>query len=69
MLAAIPRPEAVKYGLGAAARLFFAFLYHDEGILNGIEDRMETLVWKLPPNSRVVSAIEDPYLRVKRSRT
>lgn len=64
ILAGIPPNRVVRYGLGAMALLFFGLLYRDEGVLNGIEDRMEALVRKLPPNSRVISAIEDPYLRV-----
>jgi hypothetical protein len=64
VLAMIPAHRFVRYGLGVVALLFFALLYRDESVLNGIEDRMEALVRKLPPNSRVVSAIEDPYLRV-----
>jgi hypothetical protein len=64
MLAAFPANRTVRYGFGAAALLFFAFLYHDERILNGVEDRMEAAVRQLPPNQRVISGIEDPDLRV-----
>jgi hypothetical protein len=64
LLAAVPAHRFVRYGIGAMALLFFAFLYRDERILNDIEDRIEAVVWQLPANQRVISGIEDPNLRV-----
>jgi hypothetical protein len=46
------------------AVLFFAFLYHDERALNSFEDRMQDTVAALPAGQRVISAIDDPSLRV-----
>ena len=54
--------RALRTGSGGTAVLCISL--PRRASLNGIEDRMEALVRKLPPNSRVVSAIEDPYLRV-----
>ncbi|HUB83783.1 MAG TPA: hypothetical protein VMB03_33525 [Bryobacteraceae bacterium] len=48
----------------AIAVVFFAFLFHDERALNGFEDRMQETVAGLPPGQRVISAIDDPGLRV-----
>jgi hypothetical protein len=48
----------------AIAILFFGFLYRDERALNFFEDRMEDTVAKLPAGQRVISAIDDPGLRV-----
>jgi hypothetical protein len=46
------------------AIVFFAFLYHDERALNLFEDRMQDTVAALPQGQRVISAINDPALRV-----
>jgi len=43
---------------------FFGLLYRDERILNAIEDRMQGAVAQLAPGERVVSGVEDHYLRV-----
>jgi hypothetical protein len=50
--------------MALVALLFFGFLYRDEGALNAFEDRIATLVSQLPPGQRVVSAIDDPSLRI-----
>ncbi len=44
--------------------VFFAFLYRDECALNGLEARLATAVDPLPLGRRVVSAIDDPGLRI-----
>jgi hypothetical protein len=64
LLAAAPIRAYHRYSLGVVALLFFGFLYRDEGVLNAFEDRMTRLVSQLPPGQRVVSAINDPTLRV-----
>jgi hypothetical protein len=64
MLAAAPMRAYHRYAMGVVALLFFGFLYRDEGALNAFEDRMTRLVSQLPPGQRVVSAINDPTLRV-----
>jgi len=59
------RPRRFERGaLVALAILFFAFLFHDERALNSFEDRMQDTVAALPPGQRVISAIDDPTLRV-----
>jgi len=52
------------YVAAALALLFFGFLYHDEGILNSVEDRMEHIVAQAPPGQRMLSAIKAANLRV-----
>ena len=64
LLAAAPVRAYHRYAMGMVALLFFGFLYRDEGVLNAFEDRMTSLVSQLPPGQRVVSAINDPTLRV-----
>jgi hypothetical protein len=64
LLAAAPMRAYHRYAMAAVALLFFGFLYRDEGTLNAFEDRMTRLVSQLPPGQRVVSAINDPTLRV-----
>ena len=64
LLAAAPIRAYHRYAMGVVALLFFGFLYRDEGALNAFEDRMTKLVSQLPPGQRVVSAIDDPTLRV-----
>jgi len=58
-----PATRWQRYSAMAAAMLFFAFLYRDEGVLNAFEDQLEAAVAQLPPGSRVVSAIQAPQLR------
>ena len=53
-----------RYALLVVALVFFVFLYRDERALNVLEDRMEGAVAQLAPGQRVVSAIDDPGLRV-----
>jgi hypothetical protein len=64
LLAAAPMRAYHRYAVGVVALLFFGFLYRDEGALNAFEDRMTRLVSQLPPGQRVVSAINDPTLRI-----
>jgi len=59
------RPRRFERGaILAIAALFFAFLYRDEHALNAFEDRMQDAVATLPAGQRVISAIDDPGLRV-----
>ncbi len=64
LLAAAPMRAYHRYAMGVVALLFFGFLYRDERALNAFEDRMTRLVSQLPPGQRVVSAIDDPTLRI-----
>ena len=64
LLAAAPMRAHHRYAMGVLALLFFGFLYRDEGALNAFEDRMTKLVSQLPPGQRVVSAINDPTIRI-----
>jgi hypothetical protein len=64
LLAAAPLRAYHRYAMALVALLFFGFLYRDEGALNTFEDRMTKLVSQLPPGQRVVSAINDPTLRI-----
>jgi hypothetical protein len=64
-LLACSRPRRFEgWVLTAIAVLFFIFLFHDERALNSFEDRMQDTVTALPPGQRVISAIDDPSLRV-----
>jgi hypothetical protein len=54
VLAAAPMRAYHRCAMALVALVFFGFLYRDEGILNALEDRM----------TRVVSAINDPTLRI-----
>lgn len=58
------RPRAAAIAYSALALVFFAFLYRDERILNGFEDRLDALVAELPPEQRVILGVRDPELRV-----
>jgi hypothetical protein len=53
-----------RVAMMAIAVLFFGFLYRDERALNSFEDRMQDTVATLPAGQRVISAIDDPGLRV-----
>ncbi len=64
LLGAAPMRAYHRYAMLVVTLLFFGFLYRDEGALNAFEDRMTGLVSQLPPGQRVVSAIDDPSLRV-----
>ncbi len=52
------------YSAAAIGLLFFSFLYTDERLLNSFEDAMSETVSQLPPGQRVISGVDDPYLRV-----
>jgi hypothetical protein len=54
----------LTYSAAAVALLFFSFLYSDERVLNSFEDAMSEVVSQLPPGQRVISGVDDPYLRV-----
>ncbi|HUI55826.1 MAG TPA: hypothetical protein VLY04_12695 [Bryobacteraceae bacterium] len=58
-----PRPFE-RYALVLVALVFFGFLYRDERALNSFEDRMQDTVAQLGFGQRVVSAIEQPDLRI-----
>jgi hypothetical protein len=64
LLAAAPMRPYHRYAMAVVALLFFGFLYRDEGALNALEDQMTGLVSQLPPGQRVVSALNDPTLRI-----
>jgi hypothetical protein len=64
LLAAAPMRTYHRYAMAVVALVFFGFLYRDERVLNAFEDQMTRLVWQLPPGRRVVSAIDDPTLRI-----
>jgi hypothetical protein len=51
--------KVVLYAIPAIALVFFAYSYADEGALNGLEERMEELVSRLPAGQRVVTAVMD----------
>jgi hypothetical protein len=53
-----------RIAMVAIAVFFFAFLYRDERALNSFEDHMQDTVAALPAGQRVISAIDDPDLRV-----
>jgi hypothetical protein len=64
-LLACAHPRRFERGaILAIAVFFFAFLYHDEHALNSFEDRMQDAVAALPAGQRVISAIDDPGLRI-----
>jgi hypothetical protein len=54
----------LTYSTAAVALLFFGFLYRDERVLNSFEDAMTEVVSQLPSGQRVISGVDDPYLRV-----
>jgi hypothetical protein len=64
LLAVIPLRPWERYASTAVAVLFFLFLYRDESALNAFEDRMATLVDRLPANQRVVSGVDAPGIRI-----
>lgn len=64
LLAAARPARFERYAMVAVAVVFFAFLYLDEHALNSFEDRMQDAIAGLPPGQRVISAIDDPSLRV-----
>jgi hypothetical protein len=64
MLAAARPRLFQQYAMVFVALVFFGFLYRDEKILNGLEDRMDGVISQLPAGQRVVSGVDDPYLHV-----
>jgi hypothetical protein len=62
LVAAAVRPYQ-RYAIAVLALVFFGFVYADERVLNGLEERMQSLVSQLPPGQRVISALDDPDLR------
>jgi hypothetical protein len=54
----------LTYSAAAVALLFFGFLYSDERVFNSFEDAMSEVVSQLPRGQRVISGVDDPYLRV-----
>jgi hypothetical protein len=64
LLAAARPPRYERYALVLLAVVFFGFLYRDEHLLNSFEDQMQDTVASLPPGQRVISAIDDPNLRI-----
>lgn len=63
-LTAPARPGIPSAAFAGIALVFFAFLYRDELILNGFEDRLDAVVAQLPAEQRVILAVRDPSLRV-----
>jgi hypothetical protein len=53
MLAMAQSRAAQRYGLILLAAVFFVFLFRDERILNGLEDRMDGIVAQLSPGQGV----------------
>ncbi len=64
MLASVRMRRFEQYGLVVVTLLFFGFLYRDERALNSFEDRMEGAVAVIPEGQRVVSALDDPTMRI-----
>jgi len=64
MVASAPRRRFHSYAMTAVLLLYFGLLYRDERILNRLEDRIAQAAATLAPNQRVISAIDDPGLRV-----
>jgi len=52
------------YLTGVVVLVFAALLFRHQHTFNEIEDRMQKLVATLPPNQRVIAAIETPTMRV-----
>ena len=64
LLACVTPTRFERYAMTVVAIVFFAFLYRDERAINSLEDRMQHMVAGLPPGQRVISAIDDPTLRI-----
>jgi len=64
LLACAPPRRFERGAILVVAAFFFTFLYHDEHALNSFEDRMQDTVAALPAGQRVISAIDDPGLRI-----
>jgi hypothetical protein len=65
LLMTVRLPKPLVVAVTGMAVVFFALSYRDERALNLLETKMERAVAVLPPNQRVVSALEDPESRVK----
>jgi hypothetical protein len=61
--ASAPKQRASRYALIAAGLMYFGYLYRDEAALNGFEDQIAAAVAQLPPNQRVLTAVEAPNVR------
>jgi hypothetical protein len=64
LLASAKARALPQWAMAAVGVVFFGFLFHDESALNSFEGRMQRLVAQLPPGQRVLSAADDPSLRV-----
>ena len=64
LLAGARQRSFERGALMAIAVLFFAFLYRDERALNAFENNVQETVATLPSGQRVISAIDDPGMRV-----
>jgi hypothetical protein len=64
LLARAPGRRFDQGALIAVALVFFGFLYLDDRALNSFEDRMRDTVAAIPAGQRVISALDDPSLRV-----
>ncbi|MFZ0432576.1 MAG: hypothetical protein WAL86_07770 [Candidatus Acidiferrales bacterium] len=60
LLAAVPPRAWRAAAFVALAGCYFAMLYRDTGIVNGMEAQAERLIESLPPNQRVLATIEPP---------
>ena len=59
-LALLPIRKWHAAGFGAIAIVFFAWIYHDTGIISHVEANAEALVSKLPPGTRIVPVVSAP---------
>jgi hypothetical protein len=65
VLGAVPFRKWILGGLSVIALMFFAMQYHDTAVLNGMEQRVETLVAGLPYGSKVSYTVDfGDYSRV-----
>ena len=53
-----------RYAMVGVALVFFAFLYADEATLNAFEDSVDRAIAQLPRGQRVISGVDDPFVRV-----
>lgn len=53
-----------RYLAVSLALVFFGLLYRDERALNSLEDQVQHVIQPLKPGDRVISALNDPALRV-----
>lgn len=64
LVAQAPTGRPMRYGLVAVLAIFFAMLYRDGAVLNGLEDRVQAVVNRIPAGQRVVMGFDDFSLRV-----